>query len=304
MRVAVTGATGFVGRSVCRALVQRGAVVTGLTRSASGADARVDRWVVGSLDHPHSLNRLVHEADALVHAAGLVRSSDEDALTRTNVAGTEAVVRAAAGRVRRFVHVSTAGVHGRPHRAADEAAPLRPANPYERSKAQSESIVSALPAGTWAVVRPTDIVGVGHPFDPLVRFLRAVARSRLWVSGRAWTNYVGVDDVAAIVAELALDDTGPEVVFANAPMPLPALTRTAAGILGVDRDGHELPRPVVAALRPLANRVPRLGRMAALFDETRFVTQHGGWLDERLLQPELRPTLVAMVENYRSRGLL
>lgn len=307
MRVAVTGATGYVGSAVCRALSRRGAHVTALTRG-EGGESTVDRWMPGDLGDAASLDRLLEGADVVVHAAGLIRSWDVDALTRTNVGGTEAVVRAAAGRVSRLVHVSTAGVHGRPGAAVDETAPLRPANPYERSKALAEGIVTALPAGTWAIVRPTDIIGVDHPFDPLIRFLRAVGRSRLWVSARAWTNYVSVDDVAAVVAALALADGVPEVVFANAPVPLPELVRTAGGILGTGAAGHELPRPLTAALGPraggLAIRSPRVGRLAALFDETRFVTRHGRWLADHALVPDLGPALSAMVEDYRRRGLL
>lgn len=308
MRVAVTGATGYVGSAVCRALSRRGAYVAGLTRGEGGVPT-VDRWVPGDLGDEPSLSRLLEGADVVVHAAGLVRSSDDAALTRVNVKGTEAVVRAAAAvRVPRVVHVSTAGVHGRPGVAVDESAPLRPANAYERSKALAEGIVTALPAGTWAIVRPTDVIGVGHPLDPLVRFLRAVERSRLWASDRAWTNYVAVDDVAALVAEVALADGGPEVIFANDPLPLPELVRAAGAVLGADIAWHELPSPLSAALGPraggLAVRSPLVGRLAALFDETRFVTRHGRWLTHHALVPDLESALSAMVEDYRRRGLL
>lgn len=308
MRVAVTGATGYLGSAVCRALSRRGAYVAGLTRGEGGVPT-VDRWVPGDLGDERSLSRLLEGADVVVHAAGLVRSSDVAALTRTNVKGTEAIVRAAAAvRVPRVVHLSTAGVHGRPGVAVDETAPLRPANAYERSKALAERIVTALPGGTWAIVRPTDVIGVGHPLNPLVRFLRSVERSRLWASARAWTNYVAVDDVAALVAEVALVDGAPAVIFANDPLPLPELVRAAGTVLGADIAWHELPRPLTAALGPraggLAVRSPRVGRLAALFDETRFVTRHDSWLIDHDLAPSVVSTLSAMVEDYRQRDLL
>ena len=60
----------------------------------------------------------------------------------------------------------------------------------------------------------------------------------------------------------------------------------------------------IALLRRAAAAIPSLGRVSALFDETRFATRHGDWLRRAGLEPDLRGTLVAMVEDYRRRGLL
>ncbi|MGI8336134.1 NAD-dependent epimerase/dehydratase family protein [Actinomadura scrupuli] len=175
MRVAVTGASGFVGGAVCRALAGRGYEVLACGRRARVAPEHVGgahyrRWDItdGPLDGAPA-------ADAVVHCAGTV--SDWGPIGEffaTNVDGTRNVLASFPGA--RFVHVSTASVYD-PYRptvmAAEDRAPVRRyLNGYGASKAAAERAVLA--SGARAVIlRPHAVYGPGDT-TILPRILSAV----------------------------------------------------------------------------------------------------------------------------------
>ena len=88
--VAITGATGFIGRTICRLLHNEGWKVRALVRSE--ARARVlkdsaDDWTLGDLDDRVSLGNLLGNVVAVVHCAGAVRGASQQAFDRVNVDG-------------------------------------------------------------------------------------------------------------------------------------------------------------------------------------------------------------------------
>lgn len=179
MRVAVTGATGYVGRFVVRELLDHGHTVVAWRRPGSdvaGVAGPVD-WVDGGLDDEASANALVAGAEALVHAAfqhepGRYRGgegSDPEAFLRVNLHGSLNLLEAArrAG-VARLVFVSSRAVYGRrlPERALDEHHPLLPTTHYGAYKAAVEAVVRGFGQAhglAWTSVRPTGVFGVTHP---------------------------------------------------------------------------------------------------------------------------------------------
>lgn len=88
--VAVTGATGFIGKYIIDNLLARGFHVRALTRTARAHVNDNLTWVRGSLEDTHSLSELVAGASAVVHCAGQVRGHKEEIFTRCNVDGQPA----------------------------------------------------------------------------------------------------------------------------------------------------------------------------------------------------------------------
>jgi nucleoside-diphosphate-sugar epimerase len=306
MRVAVTGGSGFVGTALCAALVSSGCTVAALSRS-DGWELDGVRAVHGDLTNAEALDDLIEGAHVVVHAAGLVRSTNEGALRAVNVEGLAALLDRC-GAVERVIHVSTAGVHGLPGGSVDESSPFAPPNPYEASKAAAERLLfQRRPSGATAI-RPTNILGIGHPLDPLARFLASTASGRIWTWSGAWSNYVGVDAVAAAVVAAAADPDPPTTLLVNDPRPVAGLAAVAAELLGVRDRTHLLPSVAArAGLPPLAaisRFVAGLHRVRSVLETTRFETQHGAWLHAAGLRVDLEPTLAAMIEDYRGRGLL
>jgi UDP-glucose 4-epimerase len=187
--LAVTGATGFVGR---RVLALAGRPVRALTRRPQPPQPGVE-WVLGDLTDSHALARLCDGAAAVLHIAGVVNAPDEAGFVAGNVTGTAAILTAAAD-VPRFIHVSSL--------AAREPRLSR----YGASKAQGDALVMASDRD-WIIVRPPGVYGPG---DAEMRDLFKAARLGIGLApGRpdARISLIHVDDLAR--ALLALADGGP-----------------------------------------------------------------------------------------------
>jgi nucleoside-diphosphate-sugar epimerase len=107
MMLAVTGGTGFVGSHLVEVALASGHRMKALTRRAQPGRDGVE-WVEGDLSSRDSLERLVSDADAVIHIAGTISARKAAAFQQGNVDGTLAMLAAAtAGGVQRFVHVSS-----------------------------------------------------------------------------------------------------------------------------------------------------------------------------------------------------
>jgi UDP-glucose-4-epimerase GalE len=157
MRVLVTGGAGYIGSVIVARLIARGHSVTALDDLSHGHAAAVAagaRLVVGDVRD----ERLVHDllqaegCEAVVHMAALAEVAESVARPQlyhdVNVGGTAALLEAmrAAG-VARIVFSSTAAVYGTPDAVPiDEAAALRPENPYGETKLAAERLLAGAAA--------------------------------------------------------------------------------------------------------------------------------------------------------------
>jgi nucleoside-diphosphate-sugar epimerase len=180
MRIALTGATGFIGRYVVSHLADLGHQLRCWHRSASNREG-FDRigsleWIEGDLGDHDSANALVDGCDAVVHAALYrpgtgFRGGEGDLVdfVQKNVVGTLALIEAArrAG-VGRFVVTSSCAVHENilDDRPLDETHPLWPMSHYGAHKGAIEKFVHSYGLSDgWPIcaVRPTGVYGVAHP---------------------------------------------------------------------------------------------------------------------------------------------
>src|SRR5262245_52381814 len=120
MRAFVTGATGFIGGNLVRALLVDGHQVRALVRAASDlrnvAGLPVE-MVSGDLDDPRTLTEQVAGCDVVFHVAAhySLWAKDRDAIYRANVVGTKNLLAAAqVTRVKRFIHTSSVAAIGVP----------------------------------------------------------------------------------------------------------------------------------------------------------------------------------------------
>lgn len=233
LRVVLTGATGFIGSAVLRELdghrTPEGAgpderlLVRTVGRRPPEGTGPVDEWVRADMADPGTLRGVCEGADVLLHMAAAI-SPDESECTAVNVDGTAALMREAArSGVSRIVHLSTAAVYGPgPHRGigVDEVVPA-PVSPASRTRLAGEA--HALAAGA-TVLRPGLVLGRGDRWvvPLLAQCLRAVPA--LWDGGRGRVSAVAVDDLARLVARLALAPGGADgrggVWHASHPRPV------------------------------------------------------------------------------------
>ncbi|MFC3126058.1 hopanoid-associated sugar epimerase [Pseudoroseomonas globiformis] len=209
--VLVTGASGFLGSAVARALNRRGLRVRVLMRprSPTGNLAGIDHEVAtGDLTDPASLGTALTGIRALFHVAADYRlwAPDPSAMLRVNVGGTEALMRAALeARVERIVYTSSVATlkvagAGAP---VDETAAARPEEVigvYKRSKTLAERAVETmvrdegLPA---VIVNPSTPIGPGdiRP-TPTGRLILDAARGKIPAFVDTGLNFGHVDDIA------------------------------------------------------------------------------------------------------------
>lgn len=181
MHVAVTGATGFLGRYIVRHLARRDHHLRCWHRPTSNRsgfeliDGRID-WLMGELGHVGATQRLVSGCDAVVHCAlyregAGFRGQEGDPITFAykNVIGTlHLIENAIAARVSRFIFVSTCAVHELilNDRSLDEAHPLWPTSHYGAHKAAIEKFIHSYGFGKGfniCSLRPTGIYGLAFP---------------------------------------------------------------------------------------------------------------------------------------------
>lgn len=213
--ILVSGGTGYVGRALVQRLAARGDRVRVLTRRADEATlppgVELARGDLSASEPPiealRGVRSVVHLAAAL--PAEHVASSE---LERVNVAGTRTLAAAAAAcGVRRFVHVSSAGVYGdsatlAPRTEDDVPAPR---TAYERSKLEGEHALRAALEQSdvrWTILRPTGVFGAGRPATAAL--FREVAHRRIWLHGaaRVIVHPLYVADLAEAIARCLADE--------------------------------------------------------------------------------------------------
>jgi len=235
MRIAVTGATGFLGRYIVSELANAGHRLTCWHRTTSDLSHFPSpipmgsvHWIDGSLGDDLSSGALVEGAEAVVHAAlfhpgGGFRGGEGDLVrfVETNVLGTLRLVEAArAARVGRFIFISSCAVHDRilSDRPLDETHPTWATSHYGAHKAAIESFVHSYGFGDGypiCALRPTGIYGPAHPASSS-KWFSLVRRVRLGetVDCRRGGKEVHAHDVARAVGLLLVAD--PESITGEA----------------------------------------------------------------------------------------
>jgi nucleoside-diphosphate-sugar epimerase len=205
VRVLVTGATGFTGGHLARALAARGEQVRALVRSrtvASGLSRDGIELAEGDLRDPAAIERAIRGVEVVYHIAAVYRQAGlraED-YAAVNARAVGDIVRAAArAGATRVVHCSTVGVHGDvEHPPATEDAPLRPGDVYQQTKLDGETAAREAAADTGvevAIARPSGIYGPGD--RRLLKLFRGIARRRFVIlgSGRIFYHLTYIDDL-------------------------------------------------------------------------------------------------------------
>jgi nucleoside-diphosphate-sugar epimerase len=192
VQILVTGATGYIGRAVVLALTAEGHRVVGLTRDPSSARATSleragVRVAAGDMAEPDSYAPLLHDVDAVVHAAA--PSPDDELLFGAVVAANEHD-----GRRRHLVYTTGCSTYGtEPHTVLTEDTPVDPDNP--RARLEATLWDAGLPA---TVLRPAMVHGGDARSSIVGRWFGEAVDGEVThhgSPGKLW-SWVHVDDVA------------------------------------------------------------------------------------------------------------
>ena len=274
----ITGATGFVGSHLARALAARGDELRLLIRrsddGASLDDLEFER-VNGDVTDRRAVRRAVAGVDRIFHCAGLTSMRRElaDRVARVNVDGTRIVCEEAldAG-VTRLVHTSAAAALGpaAPGGRADETQRFSAAArgiPYAHSKHEAESAAIDVAAHGLdvVIVNPTYVVGPSDPAGNSMILLRRFLEGEIPAYVNGGINICDVRDVAAgmLLADEA-GGAGERYILGGRNFTLQRLFADLARVSGLPAPAIRLPAPVLLAG---AEVVERLGLPVAVSAE-------------------------------------
>ena len=179
--IAVTGATGYVGRFVVNHLLEQGEYIRGLTRPSSNRGGFVGEieWVNGSLSSHAALEALVRDATTVIHLAydhipGKYRGGEGNDLAQwldSNLYGSlDLLQQASAAQVPKFIFLSSRAVfsHTLEGRQLDETHPTSPDTYYGAYKAAVEAFLYSIAHQTGmhtVSIRATGVYGITYPIQ-------------------------------------------------------------------------------------------------------------------------------------------
>jgi nucleoside-diphosphate-sugar epimerase len=311
-RVALTGATGFLGRHLAPALAARGWTVRALVRGPApdhGGDAAPVEWVRGDLADAEAVGRLVEGAEVTIHAAGLIKAVNRAAFFAANAQGAAQVARA----------VEADGVSGRVVLISSLAAREPQLSDYAASKRGGEDAMRECLAERVTILRPPAIYGPGDRAT-LGLFQLAVSSPILPVPAApdALLALAYVDDVVAEICAAAEASAGGALYAIGGARPggygWAEIMSQAAMAVGRDPLRLPLPMGVISAAGVLADLAATLSGQAMIFGSGK--ARELAYPDWSVSEAELSPWALAgtatdlgagfarTVSWYRAQGWL
>jgi nucleoside-diphosphate-sugar epimerase len=219
-RVAVTGASGFIGRHLVEHLAARGTGVVAVQRPFE----------------PRAILDTLRDVDAVIHLAGVVSALRERDYVAANVDGTRLVADACRTAGRSLVNISSLAAAGpaSPRNPRSEDDPPAPINAYGRSKLEGERAIAGLDGLRWTTIRPGVVYG---PRDrALLPLFKVATRGLMPMVGRldAAYSFIHVRDLVRAIAAAVDRPAAGDTVFAAHPLPVSTreileAVRTASG---------------------------------------------------------------------------
>lgn len=284
--IALTGATGFIGRHLLTELPKRGYHVRVLLRRPSEVPPGATSAVIGDIAQPFNMAAALRGVDAVIHSAGLAHAMSgmpDDDYRAINTQATIGLAQAAErSGVKRFVFLSSIRAQSGPTAEAilTEDMPPHPTDPYGRSKLEAEQGLAALGID-WAALRPVLVFGPGVKGN--MAALLALARSPwpLPLGGlKARRSLLSLDNLtAAVDAVLKAPDTlrRPFIVADPEALTVPEIVTALRSGLGRGPGLVPVPAALLKAVASLAGRGGAYERLAGSLVASPAALRTLGW---------------------------
>lgn len=327
MKVLITGANGFLGSWLTKALIKEGHEVYALVRAESDLselEGQPCHFVYGDITDLESLYKAFSEVDTVFHLAGLVayKKSERAKMEKINVSGTANVIEAClAKKVRRLVFVSSVvavGAGFTPQQVLNEESTFNMESlhlGYFDTKRAAEQLVRKAYQEEQldcVIVNPSTIYGEGDAKKGSRRMQLKVAQGRLKFYTSGGVSVVAVDDVIqAILAAWTKGRSGERYILAGENITIQELFTMIAEEAGVPAPAFRIPNAMIFALGRLGDFMESHGKKGALSTENAWTATLFHWFDSSKAKKELgfnprpaRDAIRSSVSWMKKNGLL
>lgn len=270
MKTLVTGANGFTGSHLVKALQRQSHEVCSLVRKSSNLERLAGcqtQLVYGDITDRDALKTAMTGVDWVFHTAAYVELGlvNEPEMERVNVEGTRAVLEVAqAASISKMVYCSTIGIFGDTQgQIVDETCQRRQtdfSSAYDRTKYQAQQLVDQFATQGLPVVSilPSGIFGTDDPhFGPVIKQFRS-GKLKLWAGGDRITGIVDVDDlVAAMILAAEKGKPGEKYIISAGELTTREMFNQLSQATGIPTP-REAPQPLV---RFVGNLLDPIGRV-------------------------------------------
>lgn len=253
MKIAITGANGFVGTNLCNAMLGAGHLVTALIRSNADTSLipEAAQQAIIDFSNPDSISRAIANCEVVIHNAGKTRTLTPEEMLAANVGNTNSVIEAvnATPGIKHLIFISSQAasrpsIDGKP---ISEGSPSAPVTWYGKSKLIAERMIQARCAVNWTILRPVPVYGGGDKdFLALFRSLRGGIGIRL--GGRDQIiNMLHVSELTAFVQLCIEHQAAAKQVFFVADgneYTQSGIQRAIAGVMGRPFKEITIPTPL------------------------------------------------------------
>jgi len=294
LTVLVTGAAGYIGGGILQGLREAGIDVLAGVRATAALPVGATVLLTGDLAEP---GLKLPPMEAVIHAAGLAhrRGVSTTAWRRANVDAAVNLARAArAAGAKRFILISSAGIHGRVHEGmvTDTTSP-NPMNAYAESKLQAEHDVAAAFGPGLCLIRPVAVIGPGCPGN-IQLLLKLLSRGVPLPFGAVQNrrSFIARDDLAQIVRAVLQAPVMPESVLAAhwETISTPDLVRALAQGLGTTARLPAWPPHILSAGATILGRSAMWQSLSGDFASNPAAARALGWIPAASLAESFQET--------------
>jgi nucleoside-diphosphate-sugar epimerase len=242
LKIAITGASGFIGQHLLEDISHTSFSVRIITRNPLKTIGHVTpetEIIKADLKDLGSLKKAFAGIDVIVNIAAEVRN--DKLLADTNIEGTKNLIKAATeNKVKKIIHLSSVGVVGMQYSDClthvSEETECAPKNEYERTKLESEKLLlDADKKNNWqlTILRPTNVFGENHPYNALLHLMNHIHSEKPTVCTRlAKVNYLYVKDLSQLIVKLISDEKEYGIVNVGQHKDLNAFVKLISAELG------------------------------------------------------------------------